>query len=141
MGLGWDKLAGGQARGYEALGDRRQSGGAPSRRGGRELEGGAGGKDKTSAVPGLVWTCRASYQAQPEGMQRAPTWYPTSLTAPSLSHSAMAVESFTATAPFVQIGRFFLSAGKSLAPSDEQSPAQGPCASIRLPHKSWYFRS
>ncbi|XP_072798036.1 transmembrane protein 43 isoform X1 [Vicugna pacos] len=30
---------------------------------------------------------------------------------PPLSHSAMAVESFTATAPFVQIGRFFLSAG------------------------------
>ncbi|XP_010860826.1 PREDICTED: transmembrane protein 43 [Bison bison bison] len=29
--------------------------------------------------------------------------------------SAMAVESFTATAPFVQIGRFFLSAGKSRA--------------------------
>lgn len=27
----------------------------------------------------------------------------------------MAVESFTATAPFVQIGRFFLSAGESQA--------------------------
>lgn len=47
-------------------------------------------------------------------------------TTPPLSHSAMAVESFTATAPFVQIGRFFLSAGESWAPSDELALPQSP---------------
>lgn len=38
-----------------------------------------------------------------------------SLITPCPLPSAMAVESFTATAPFVQIGRFFLSAGMSWA--------------------------
>lgn len=40
-----------------------------------------------------------------------------SLISPCPLPSAMAVESFTATAPFVQIGRFFLSAGMSWAPA------------------------
>lgn len=58
-----------------------------------------------SAVPELVWTCRSPLdgdhaQHNPKGPRQLP-----------LSCSAMAVESFTATAPFVQIGRFFLSAG------------------------------
>lgn len=58
--------------------------------------------------------------------RRAPGRRPALPIAPSLSHSAMAVESFTATAPFVQIGRFFLSAGESLAPSDEPAAPRGP---------------
>lgn len=39
----------------------------------------------------------------------------------------MAVESFTATAPFVQIGRFFLSAGKSLALHMSQQHPEALC--------------
>jgi hypothetical protein len=43
-----------------------------------------------------------------------------------LSYSAMAVESFTATAPFVQIGRFFLSAGESQASCGGAHPKAFP---------------
>lgn len=96
---------------------------------GQERPGGrSGGKDKTSAVPGLVGTCRSpGVENLPSATQRdgtAPGQCPAPPTAPSL-HSAMAVESFTATAPFVQIGRFFLSAGKFLAPSDEPTAPRG----------------
>lgn len=133
--VGWDRLIGVQARGYEALRNRRQNEGVPSRGQGRNVQA-LELVVKTRLLQCLGWsghvgaslflyvgTCRA----QPKGTQTAPTWCPASLTAPSLSHSAMAVESFTATAPFVQIGRFFLSAGKCLAPSDDPLPTQRLC--------------
>lgn len=59
--------------------------------------------------------------------QRAPGRRPAPPIAPSLSQSAMAVESFTATAPFVQIGRFFLSAGESLPLRMSQRHPEAPC--------------
>ena len=97
-------------------------------RGQERLGGRSGGKDKTSAVPGLVGTCRSpGVENLPSATQRdgtAPSQCPAPPTAPSL-HSAMAVESFTATAPFVQIGRLLLSAGKFLAPSDEPTAPRG----------------
>lgn len=37
-GVGWDRLIGLQARGYKALGDRRQSEGVPSRGQGRSIQ-------------------------------------------------------------------------------------------------------
>lgn len=87
---------------------------------------------------GLGWTCRSplgwdTAQHNPQGPKQR---LPSALLHQKLplSHSAMAVESFTATAPFVQIGRFFLSAGESQAPLGEPASTRGPALSPgRLP--------
>ena len=75
------------------------------------------GRDKTAGpgwagLAGAPWV-RTLPSTSP-GTQAAPLAPHIANSSPCLP-SAMAVESFTATAPFVQIGRFFLSAGKSRA--------------------------
>lgn len=113
-------------------GGREASGSCPSSAGD-----GVGGRQDFGA--GLGWAGSRPLGADPA--QHLPQDPGSSHLAPHITNSscslpsAMAVESFTATAPFVQIGRFFLSAGESQAVR-LATMAPGACTSTRSPPRS-----